>query len=700
MRLAVLFFGAWAVISAQNCVPAGILPGVPVSAALDSSACILSDGTPYVPYRLTLPVRGQLQLNLTPSDGSIVAILRDGTGMQVAAGAGIQQAVEAGVYTIAVNGRTLGQSGSYTLQPAFTAEPGMWCTEFPNLGLNQTADGALGSSGCTAPDGTPYEGYWVNTFGAGRLTASIANASLNAMLTVRDADGNAITTGTNSVTASLAGGNQYQVVVSQIDNPGVYQLSTTFQPAAGETCVAQKSFTNPGTDTAAIGASSCSQVIDGSGDLQFYNYYLLSIASAGLLHVSATTADFHPTLYFMDASGNQLALDSEGADTGKSDIRMQVIPGTYVVQLLSDASSGGGNYTFAYDFTAGNPQPCVSGSLNVPPTAASGAISAASCRTSIGLADVYSITLPAAGLLSADLTTTSFTGQVAIRDAKDSLIASNEDVEGLGDSNVSALLPAGAYTIVASAARGSGTYQLTPAFTAQAAPPCAKINSLSVNQASVQNLGASGCIAGNGQPADYYQFTLDSDSVVAAVMTSTSVAGFLTLTDGNGNFLRSDTNSYSYNDPLIVQFLKAGTYQLIARAAIAGESGLYQLSLLATAGTRPVFCAPLATLSPGTVSGAISYTSCQYVDDTFGDMYQISLTDGTPVDLQLTATDFDPYLVLLDGKGNVVAEADDGGGGTIAHIAQNLAAGNYFVIAKPFSGYDSAGNYQLTLQQQ
>ena len=700
MRLGVLFFAALAVLSAQNCVPTAIPPGAQVSAVLDSTACTLSDGTPYVPYRLTLPVRGQLQLNLVPADGSAGVIVRDGSGMQVASGVAIQQAVEAGTYVIAIDGQMAGQSGSYTLQQAFTAEPGMWCTGFANLGLNQTVAGSLGSSGCMAPDGTPYEAYWVNTFGAGTLSASISNANLNAQLTVRDADGNAIASGTNAVTANLAVGSQYQVVVSQVDNPGAYQLSTAFQPATGETCVAQKSFTNPGTDTAAIGASSCSLTIDGSGDLQFYNYYSLTVPSAGLLHIGASTPDFHPALSLMDAGGNPLALDSEGAGTGKSDIRMQVLAGVYLVQLLSDASSGGGNYTFTYDFTAGSPQPCTPVSLSAPPAAASGTISAAGCRTSIGLADVYSITLPAAGLLSADLTTTSFSGQVAIRDAKDNLLASNQDVEGLGDSNVSALLPAGTYTILASATSGSGGYQLTPAFTAQTVPPCSKISPLSVNQASVQNLGASGCVAANGQPADYYQFTLPADGVVAAVMTSTSVAGFLTLTDANGNFLRSDADSYSYNDPLVVQFLKAGTYQLIARAASAGESGLYQLSLLGAPGTRPGFCAPLATLSPGAVSGTLSYTSCQYADGTFADVYQISLTGAASVDLQLTTADFDPYLVLLDAKGSVLAQADDGGGGMTAHVAQKLAAGNYFVIAKPFSGYDSVGNYQLIFQQQ
>jgi hypothetical protein len=669
---------------------------VQASGTVDSSACILSDGTLYNAYRLNVAVRGQLQVNLTPNDGTFRVILRDGTGAQVAAGTAIQQPVEAGSYTVLVNGK----AGAYQLQPVFTAEPGMWCTAFPNLGLNQTVSGWLGSSGCAGPDGTPYEAYWVSTFGAGALTATVSAASLNALVTVRDGDGNAITSGTNTVTANVIAGSQYEVVVSRVDNSGAFQLATTFQAANGETCVPQKSFTIPVNDTAAITGASCSMVTDGSGDLQFYNYYLLTVPAAGIVEISASTPDFHPTLYLLDASGNQLALDTEGVGKGMSEIKMQLPAGSYLVELLSDASSGGGNYTFTYAFTAGNPQPCQAAAVPSPLGAVSGTLTASSCRTALGLSDVYSITLPASGALTVNLTTTAFTGQVAIRDAKDNLIVSNEDLEGLGAASVSTLLPAGSYTILASAASGSGAYQLTPSFTAQTVPSCASVQTLDLNSGFKQYAGASGCFAAHGQPADFYQFTLPADGVVAAVMTSTSVTGFLTLTDANGNFLRSDTDSYSYNDPLIVQFLKAGTYQLIARAVRAGSVGLYQVTLLNTSGARPAFCSPLATLTAGTVSGTLSYTSCQYIDNTFADVYQVGLSAPAAVDLKLTTSDFDPYLVLLDATGNVVARADDGGGSMSAHIAQNLAAGNYFVLAKPFSGFDSVGNYQLSFQQQ
>lgn len=705
MRLALALVGGLSVLYGQNCVPQSLIPGGGYySGTLDATSCVLSDGTAYASYALTLPQRGQLQLSVTPADGSLGLILRDSTGAQMAAGATIQRPVEAGSYTILVNAGQAGQLSVYMLQSAFTAAPGMWCTAFPNLGINQTVSGSLGSSGCAAPDGTAYEAYWVNTLGAGTLAASVSSAALNATVTVRDNQGNPLASGANNVTAPVAADGQYQVVVALVDNTGPYQLSTSFQPAATETCLPQQTFTGSGQDTNAITATSCFTAVDDYGDFDYYNYYLLTVPGGGLAEVSAAGTNFQPTLYLLDAAGNQLAMDSGGAGNGNADIRMQLAAGSYLVELASGLTPGGG-YTFNYSFTAGNPQPCQPVTLALPSAAStgsvtgvSGAVSAASCRTSLGLADVYSITLPSAGMLSANLTAGAFTSQVAIHDAKDGLIALNEDVNGQGASSVSALLPAGTYTIVAAAATGSGAYQLTPGFTQQAIPACSQAASLPPNSSYVQNVGGSGCFSANGQPADLYQFTLPADSVVAAFMTSSQVAGLLTLTDAGGNFLRSDADSYSANDPMVVQFLKAGTYQLAARAAAAGASGIYQLTLLAASASQPPFCTPLATVAAGsTVSGSLSYTSCQYDDSTFADLYQVSLSAPATVDVLLASSAFDAYLVLLDAKGNVVAQDDDSGGGTNAEIVQALAAGTYFVVAKPVSYYYSVGSYQLTV---
>ncbi len=111
--------------------------------------------------------------------------------------------------------------------------------------------------------------------------------------------------------------------------------------------------------------------------------------------------------------------------------------------------------------------------------------------------------------------------------------------------------------------------------------------------------------------------------------------GFLTLYDSSGNVLRTDDNSYGGIDPLIVQYLPAGAYKLAARGAFAASGGLYEVDLRTVPGARPPLCASRGTIGPGaSVSGNITYTGCQYTDQTFADFYQMTLTEDTTVDLR------------------------------------------------------------------
>ncbi len=250
--------------------------------------------------------------------------------------------------------------------------------------------------------------------------------------------------------------------------------------------------------------------------------------------------------------------------------------------------------------------------------------------------------------------------------------------------------------MVGAANSGAGNYQLAAKFTAHDIPACTFAQPLDLNGGYIQRLGSRSCTGANGQPVDYYTFTLSADSLVLAVMTSSEVDGYLTLYDAGGSQVRSDDNTYGSNDPLIVQYLPAGTYKLAARGASSTVGGLYEVDLRTVAGPRPAFCTPLSTVTAGaTVSGVITYTGCQYTDNTFADLYQMNLAADATIDLRLNSSDFDAYLVLLDSKGALVDEDDDSGGNTNARITRSLPAGTYFLVVKPFGDYTSHGAYTL-----
>jgi Bacterial pre-peptidase C-terminal domain len=184
-------------------------------------------------------------------------------------------------------------------------------------------------------------------------------------------------------------------------------------------------------------------------------------------------------------------------------------------------------------------------------------------------------------------------------------------------------------------------------------------------------------------------------------MTSSEVDGFLTLTDAGGSYLRSDRNSYDgAHDPMILQYLPAGTYQLGARAAASRAGGIYQVDVRNTPGPRPPMCIVRRTVAPGAaVSGTIGYTGCPYPGGTFADLYRIQLNASATLDLRLASSDFDAYLYLLDTKGSLVDQDDDSGGNTDARITRLLGAGTYFVVATTAGDYTQGGAYQLTLGQ-
>jgi len=654
-----------------------------------------------MPYRLDLPVRGQIKIDLTGTQSNLALILRDASGVRIDGGSSIHRSIEAGSYVLLINGQTAADLGPYAIALAFSAEPGMLCGHFPNIGRHQTVNGVFAGAGCLAPDGSPYDAYQLTTDGGGQLNLTIASSDFTPIVTLQSGDGRLLNSSSGgTLSAIVSGDSQYFVVVTSADKIGAYQLTTDFQAATDETCRSQKTIADSLGDAATITAGSCYMTLPGSGNLLYYNYYNLTLPSAGVVDLIAASPDFTATLNLLDAAGNLLASDSGGGgydsnNDPQASVHVQLPAGNYRLQISSDVTSGG-NYTLNYTFTAGNPQPCGAAGFN-PGDQLAGALYSYSCHTSMGLADRYAVTLPSAGTLDLDMNSFDFDTRLVLRDSKDNLIVNNDDVDGVTDAHISADLPAGIYRLLAAATSGAGRYLSTTKFTPHDIAPCTYTQTLDLNGGFIQRLGPNSCRGANGQPVDWYSFALGVDSLVLAVMTSSEVDGFLTLYDSSGNIVRWDDNSYGSSDPLIVQHLPAGTYKLAARAASGSPGGLYEVDLRTVPGPRPPFCAPLAPIAVGgSVTGNITYTGCQFNGATFANIYTLSIAADSVVDLRLNSTDFDAYLVLWDSKGNLVDEDDDSGGGTNARITDSLPAGTYFVVVRPFGDYTDHGAYTLT----
>jgi hypothetical protein len=698
IRLVWVLGSALVSLYGQTCTPAPMMPAGVVAGTLGNSSCQLADGTAYAAYRLDLAARGAIALDLTTAN-DLVLILRDAGGTRMDAGTSIHRRLEAGSYTVLVDGRAAGQVGDYSLRSVFTPEPGLLCASFPRLGTAQSATGLLGASSCRSPDDSLYEGYWLRTFGAGSLTVTVTSSDFTPTVTVRSGDGVAVATGDGAVTAAVDGDSRYEIVVSSEDQSGAFQITTAFETSEGESCRAVKTLSDTAQDSGTVSAGGCATTIADGGDTAYYNYYAVTVGAAGVADLAASSDDFAPLLYLLDEAGNRRAADSGGGVNGASEIRMQLRPGNYVVQVFSLAPAGG-SYQLSYQFVAGDPARCGTAELHAGDSAA-GTLTASSCRTASGLADLYRVTLDAAGTLDLTLAGDTLAATLEIRDEKENLIVANGDFDGTGVTSLSAELPAGTYLVAAGAASGAGAYRMTSQFAAHELAACTYVQPVASDGGYIHRLGAGSCAGANGQPVDWYEFTLAADGTAAAFMTSSEVSGFLTLTDAAGIALRSDRNSYDgARDPMIVEYLAAGTYRLAARAAGSRVAGLYQVDVRNTAGPRPPLCRPRSTVAMGaTVSGTIGYTGCPYTGGTFADIYGVQLSGSTTVDVRLASGDFDAYLYLLDAKGNLVDQDDDSGGNTDARITRLLPAGTYFVVATPAGDYTKGGSYRLSVGQ-
>jgi hypothetical protein len=486
------------------------------------------------------------------------------------------------------------------------------------------------------------------------------------------------------------------VVVFGGGKTGAYQISTNFAANGDDPCRFQASFTGSDRKGGTIGTQSCTFDIS-LGDRLFYDRYELKLTEASTVEVNATSSAFDPLLYLLDEAGDRIAAEIESGGRGNAVLRVWLRPGNYSVMLIATQAVGGA-YTLQYTAQPGAAQPCNVQNLTIGQDA-NGTLGASSCRTAFGLSDVYKVTLPASGTLELAMQSQAFDTLLAIRDEKDDVIVANDDYTGVSDSYLPVDLPAGTYTISAVSNGGSGAYVLSSRVSAHDIPPCTRLEKMSVNTGVVRQLGFTPCRAANGQPEDYYEFTLPSAGTIAAVLSAPLVDIFVTLTDASGAVLRTDDNSYGSGDAILIEYLDAGTYRLAVRAAQTSSGGAYELDLLHRAGDRPAGCAPRATVEVGsTTSGNINFAGCQLPGD-FADVYQFSMAAAGSVELKMESKDFDSYAILLDGRGNVVSEDDDSGGSGNARLTAVLQPGTYTVIARPISqyAYDSGGAYTLSL---
>ena len=97
--------------------------------------------------------------------------------------------------------------------------------------------------------------------------------------------------------------------------------------------------------------------------------------------------------------------------------------------------------------------------------------------------------------------------------------------------------------------------------------------------------------------------------------------------------------------------------------------------------------------------GRLALGDCEFsIDESYVDVYEITLTTPGTVQIDMASTELDSYLGLFEAAGTFLAEDDNSGGGRNAQIVKQLNAGRYRVWANTTAGATS-GAYALTVTQ-
>lgn len=113
----------------------------------------------------------------------------------------------------------------------------------------------------------------------------------------------------------------------------------------------------------------------------------------------------------------------------------------------------------------------------------------------------------------------------------------------------------------------------------------------------------------------------------------------------------------------------------------------------------PKACVAMEIACGETVTSRLTQDDCKLPSDgSLYDVYYFSGQSGQTVTIDLSSNAFDAYLGLFDPDQNVVAQTDDGGGGTDARLVHTLdeTSLDWAILANAYPG--ESGRYDLTLQ--
>ncbi|MCL4401686.1 MAG: PPC domain-containing protein [Acidobacteria bacterium] len=450
-------------------------------------------------------------------------------------------------------------------------------------------------------------------------------------------------------------------------------------PAFGQTCAPSERLRPSDSVAGVIGESNC-LLPDGTP----YAGYSLVLPTRGRIQLNVDSGSFDAALILRDSQGRKL-------DTGAG-VDRALERGAYTVVVNAGEPGQGGDFTLRSSFT---PEPgtlCRDFAPIGPNQTVTANLTASSCLLPDGSPyDGYFVSPFGTGTLQVSMQSDQFDTSLLVRDSEGHALAADR---------ASVSLPAGGdetYTVVAAATPGAeGPYRISVQFQPADGDPCQLSKSFSSPGEDQGTISPQGCgltFPGGDTPSpfNYYALQVAENGVAELRLSSAAFDPRLRLLDESGEVIDDDLLGGGPGLSIIRRQLRPGNYTVEAFST-GPDGGDYTLSY----NFLPPETCPTLSLDGGTtIPGMLSGTGGCRTADGISDVYPVVMAAGGTLDITMSSGDFDPLLVLRDGKGNrIVADRNDDGDDT-AHITADLPAGKYSIVA---ATNDVTGGYSIGYQ--
>lgn len=274
-------------------------------------------------------------------------------------------------------------------------------------------------------------------------------------------------------------------------------------------------------------------------------------------------------------------------------------------------------------------------------------------------------------------------------------VAIAEDDDSGGSTNSKVTLPVavdGTYTIVVKSyddfAGGAYTLMIMRG-TGDAAD-----GAMNVEQFTGRLSTDSVLLAEDETPYEVHTIDLQAGDELDVTMMAADFDAYLQIWDADGNSLVQDDDSGGgLNARATMTIPTDGTYQIVANSFNPDAEGDYTLMVR----TRSI----AAEIEAGNVllfNGALSNDSDTMADGSPYEAHEIEAQAGERLDITLTSSSFDAYLMVFDGN-EKIAEDDDFGGGLDAQLYVTIPEdGTYRIVANSY-GESAEGEYLIIVRR-